>query len=293
MLGKALKRKVSLLTDTGRKKRLRHDILSYYSQVPVLQLSSEETEAIDFLKRNRLHVFPYPFVNTYTGSEVNVLEDKALGLKFVIHEGKKLYFKRKWGVRKIKRNYSYLLLEQDLASPHRYLTKEFKVLPGDVVADAGAAEGNFALSIVEIARKIYLFETDPEWVEALEATFAPWKEKVEIINKFVSNRDDAEHQSLDSFFSEKETVNFIKADVEGAEAQLLQGAAHLLSQSSPPHVAITTYHQQQDAEDLSQLLLERGYRIEFSDGFMIFHHDKHLKAPYLRRGLIRASYQSN
>jgi 16S rRNA A1518/A1519 N6-dimethyltransferase RsmA/KsgA/DIM1 with predicted DNA glycosylase/AP lyase activity len=36
--------------------------------------------------------------------------------------------------------------------------------------------------------RIYMFEYDKEWIAALETTFEPYKDKVEIINKYVSNK---------------------------------------------------------------------------------------------------------
>jgi len=68
--------------------------------------------------------------------------------------------------------------EQDNQSPHLYLTAEFQVDINSIVVDAGVAEGNFALSVVEKAKILYLIECDTEWMEALRLTFAPWKEKV-------------------------------------------------------------------------------------------------------------------
>lgn len=49
--------------------------------------------------------------------------------------------------------YRFLLQVQDAASPHRYQTRQFCVCKGEVVLDAGAAEGNFALEIVDVAEK--------------------------------------------------------------------------------------------------------------------------------------------
>ena len=48
-----------------------------------------------------------------------------------------------------------------------------------------------------------MFEYDSEWREALEATFTPWADKVEIINKYVSDHDDESHIRFDSFFRKK------------------------------------------------------------------------------------------
>ena len=88
-------------------------------------------------------------------------------------------------------------------SPHRYLTESFTIGQNDVLADIGAAEGNFSLAVIEKVKKIYIFEYDQEWIEALRATFAPWSDKVEIINKFVSDKNDEYHIRFDTFFENK------------------------------------------------------------------------------------------
>ena len=106
-------------------------------------------------------------------------------MKYVIQDGKKLYFKKRWSKQRIRRAYSDLSREQDPDSPHRYLSDSFYPEINDEIADIGAAEGNFSLSVIEKVRKIYLIENDPEWTEALNATFAPWKEKVDIIRKIL------------------------------------------------------------------------------------------------------------
>ena len=100
--------------------------------------------------------------------------------------------------------------EQDPASPHRYLTDDFSVQHGDHVADIGVAEGNFGLSIIDKVDKLYLFENNPGWCEALETTFAPWKQKVEIINQEVSSQFVDNKITIDKYFGDKR-VDFFRA----------------------------------------------------------------------------------
>jgi hypothetical protein len=184
--------------------------------------------------------------------------------------------------------YNWLLVEQDSLSPHCYETAEFHVSEGDVVIDAGAAEGNFALSVIEKVKKIYLFEVDKAWIAALEATFVPWKEKVVIVNKYISDNNKKNGIALDTFFG-NEKIDFIKADIEGAEPQLLTGASTLLSRQTPMKITLCTYHRHNDAEVLNRMLIEKGFHTEFSRGYMLFLYDKALAPPYLRKALVRAT----
>ena len=97
------------------------------------------------------------------------------------------------------------------------------------MVDVGAAEGIFALSNVEQAGRIVLFESSKEWIEPLKATFAPWKEKVEIVNKFAGDISNAKCVTLDDYFVPGDKLSFLKIDVEGAESRLLSGCKRILS----------------------------------------------------------------
>ena len=80
-------------------------------------------------------------------------------------------------------------MEQDHRSPHRYFDhiEEFK---DKVLLDVGAAEGILSLMAIEQVKHVYLFECSEDWIDALNKTFEPWKDKVTIIKKFVSDKDD-------------------------------------------------------------------------------------------------------
>ena len=268
-------------------KELRKSILEYYSGIPG-EPSKEIEVVLDYLRSNPIAVFPYPFQNKYNADEIEVLEDKTRDLRYVMLDGKKLYFKKRWSKQRIQHSFNELTKEQDLQSPHRYLNENFKIDEGEVLVDIGVAEGNFALGAVEKASRLILFETDKEWIEALNATFEPWKDKVLIVNKFVSDITNATNTTLDDFIGVDEKVTFLKIDVDGAESRLLKGSQRILSEQKPLKVAVCTYHKQNDEKDFTELLSQNGFQTSHSDGFMLFYYDKKMQAPYLRRGLIRA-----
>lgn len=268
-------------------KQLPKAILNYYASLPE-QPSREIKEALDYLKTHPLAVFPYPFQDEYIAENIEVFEDKEKGLRYVLQDGKKLYFKKRWGVKKIQNLYNLLSKEQDIRSSHRYLTSQFTFDDGEILVDVGAAEGNFALSIVEKASEIILFEADKEWIEPLNATFEPWKDKVQIIYKYVSDQTDSTNTRLDDSISHGTTPMFLKIDVEGAESRLLKGAQRIFEEQKQLKVAICTYHKQNDEKDFNEFLIGKGFKTASSDGYMLFYFDKKMKAPYFRRGLIRA-----
>ena len=62
---------------------------------------------------------------------------------------------------------------------------------------------------------VYLFECDEDWIEPLIATFKPWESKIEIVRKFVSNKNGDNITSLDTFLKNKSINLFLKMDIEG------------------------------------------------------------------------------
>ena len=268
--------------------RKRDDILSYFRKhVPE---NKEIEEAVNYLKNSSLHTFCAPFREAYKWENINVLIDASNGLRYVMHQGKKLYFVRSFNDRTVKYCYNGLRTEQDPDSPHCYLSDSFTVKQDDVLLDVGSAEGIFALTHIDKLKHVVLFERDPQWVEALEATFAPWKEKVTIIRKYVSDCDDAENITIDSFLADKPYIpTFIKIDVEGAEKRVLNGMQKTIKLAELK-MALCTYHQQKDFGEFSHYLSDIGFKWNASKCVMLFLNDlESVRAPYFRKGLIRAS----
>jgi hypothetical protein len=262
-------------------------IINYLVNLKDKTKDEEIISVINFFENNGFSVFPYDFIYTYFANKIKVFYDRTCNMKYVLHENKKMYFPVDWTEGKIKNYYNGLLTEQDADSPHRYETNDYKVEAGDVIVDIGSAEGIWALTYVENAKKIYLFECQEHWIQALLKTFEPWKNKVEIIKKYVSNSTKGNEITLDDFLQGKE-IDFIKADIEGAEIRFLEGAAKTISNTGNLRLLICTYHKQDDAEKIKGILIEHGFSVEYSKGYMIFIYDKDLKEPYIRRGLIRA-----
>jgi len=279
------------LKNIQRKRELsgmKNKILSYYAKHASEQ--KEVEESIKYLRHSPLRTFCSSFADAYKWENIEVLMDTSNGLRYVMHQGKRLYFVRSFNDRTVKYCYSGLITEQDPDSPHCYLGEDFKVLADDVLLDVGSAEGIFSLTHIEKLKQVILFERDPQWVEALEATFAPWKEKVTIVRKYVSDCNDEENVTIDSFLSDKPYIpTFIKIDVEGAEQRVLDGMQQTIKLNDL-RLALCTYHQQNDFKHFASFLSEKGFKWSASKGVMIFLNDLNsLQAPYFRKGLIRAN----
>ncbi len=270
-----------------RAKNLKSAIFKYYGK-EFNPLTTDLKEVLSYLNANPITVFPYEFQDCYDAQSIEIQTDPVKKLKYVLQDGKRLYFKKRWSSARIRHSFNELSKEQDRNSPHRYLTDNFKVEIGEILVDIGVAEGNFALSNVEKASKLILFETDKEWIEALQATFEPWRDKVSIVNKFVSNQSNKTSTTLDDFFAGQDEITFVKIDVDGAESKLLEGCQRILSGNKPLKLAICTYHKQNDEQEFRQILTKYGFEVSNSKGYMLFHYDKSMQKPYFRRGLLRA-----
>lgn len=223
--------------------------------------------------------------------------DEKHKLSFVIHNNNRLYFPKGWSPETASNAYRNYIERENLLgggytekAPHQYITESFHVEQGDIVVDAGCAEALFALDSVEKAKHLYLLETDAIWLKPLQATFSPYKDKVTIIQKFLGSEESENTVTLNSLFDKisKESF-FVKMDIEGAEESVIQGSKDFLTSQNKIKLACCTYHKAQHAETISSLLKDMGYKLEFSDGYMLFPWDKNQQPPYFRKGLIRAT----
>lgn len=249
-------------------------------------------EILEVIKERKfVAAYNQKFTSEYILSEKNleaVHYDNNSGMYYVLLNGKKMFYPKSCSKEVVACNFNFINLEQDERSPHRYLDKNFNVEEGDVIIDAGVAEGNFALDVIEKASKVYLIECGHEWVEALEKTFEPWKEKVVIIEKMLGEINDDMHISIDNFVTENE-VNFIKMDVEGAEIESLRGASKVLKNSRNIKCAICAYHRKNAEKDIRAIMEEQGFFTTTTAGYMFFKEDMDSWVDgELRRGIVRA-----
>ncbi|GHV21192.1 hypothetical protein FACS1894174_04270 [Bacteroidia bacterium] len=265
---------------------LRRKILTYYGKNPPDTSDKGKIDALDFLKANRITYFPYNFTLKYHPDNFEIFFDSEKQMYYVLYENQsRLYLKKKYTEKEAREYYHSIRIEQDVNSPHRYMSSDFYVSENDVVADVGGAEGIFALdSLHRNASKAYIFEPDNEWLEPLKATFEPWKDRVEIIQKFVSDRNDDKNISLDSFFSGKKLPDMVKLDVEGMERSVFAGAKKILDHS-PQKIATCTYHRHNDDVEFPKMLADKGYKTFVSPNYMLTI-DDNLRAPFFRRGLV-------
>ena len=266
------------------KKYLESNIINTYHDSD----DDEIKDIINNIKKNGLQIISSTLKNEYKAENINVFFDKIKGLKYVNFKGnKKIYFKKRWSKKRIQRALNQLLIEQDINSPHRYLTNKFNVDKDTIVADIGCAEANFSLEIIDKVKHIYLFETNNVWDEPLKATFEKYKHKVTIVNKMFSNIDSEKSVDGGKFLKDK-GINFLKIDVDGFEDEVMASIDEILKNSSKMKILLCTYHSDNDFKKYSRILKGYKYKVSNSKGYMIFYWDKKLDHPFLRRGVLRA-----
>lgn len=265
---------------------LRRRIISYFARHKN-DYPAEYIEKAESLKSHKLHFMPAELVDKYRDVTAEVHHQD--GLPYVIHNGKKLFFRSELSDGSVQRLYRGLIMEQDYSSPHCYVDDQFGVCQGDVLLDLGAAEAIFTLDNIEKLEHAYLFECNDNWFAPLKATFEPWKDKVTIIRKYVSAENNDTNISIDEFVAKYNTkVNFIKMDIEGAECEALKGGEQTLRNSTHCiRLAICCYHRPLDCEYISNMMAEWNYKYKVNEGLLCYKYQPY--PPYFRRGVIKAS----
>jgi len=168
---------------------------------------------------------------------------------------------------------------------HHYEVPETKVQPGDVVLDCGAAEGLFALSVLERARQVVIFEPSPDFSDSLRRTFGDAPNATVVaaalgsaegkaflaggsLYGFVSMDDGIPINitTVDAWAANANTrVDFIKGDLESFEFEVLKGARATIRRDMPK-IALTAYHPGNNWREmvtfLSELVPEYQFRLK-------------------------------
>lgn len=214
--------------------------------------------------------------------------DQEAGMYYVMEQGKPMYLPIEIYPTKadVVDYINVLHMEQDSRSPHRYMNERMEVPEDAVVIDAGVAEGNFSIGIIDKVKKLYLVECDSRYIRALEWTFKDYMDKVVIVDKFLSGHEDEQNITIDAIM-QGEPLDYLKMDIEGAEVEALQGGEKTLERSADLKCNVCVYHRLHDNEVITEILSGHNMEVVNTPGYMMFHLDKEYP-HYPRKGLAQA-----
>lgn len=241
---------------------LKSKIIYYFS---ILFPKNEYYDAYRFAGKYGITNHPFESSLIYADILISVKYDE--NLPYVVHNGKRLYFPKDMSEHEIIINYRYLLIEQDVDSPHRYIDS-YQRLQDKILLDIGGAEGVFTLDAIDYIKEGYIFECQKRWIEALQRTFSPWNDKIKIIRKFVGENDSDETITLDSFLKDNYDNLHLKMDIEGSEISALKGATNMLTRGKNISFSICTYHKKDDCNNITSLITAMGYDYVLTKGYM-------------------------
>jgi len=265
----------------------RKAVLKHYRNFDPNTLPPEVREGLKYLRYHKYSSFPYKWTKQYDNLFPEIFRDEANQCYYIFFDKKRMYFPKNFTTTKVIWAVRSILREQDPLSPHLYLKGDFQVEQGSIIVDAGVAEGNFALSVVDKAKRLYLIECDNGWMEALRLTFAPWKEKVVFVEKYMSDIQSDTTVSIDELLSREDGENyFIKLDIEGYEQKALSGMKRLMESANPVKMNVCTYHHPYDLKEIQVILQSYGFTCQVSDGFVLYFQPG--EEPSFRKVLIRA-----
>lgn len=195
--------------------------------------------------------------------------------------------------------YPYIVSERHKWSQCEETYEQFgiEVEREDIVIDIGANIGVFSIFSAAKGAYVYSFEPIPSVIKELEKTIdcnREFSDRIKIQPYALSNKVGQLEFNIDPnniggssayfnaggdnkimldsitldewvFMNGIEKVDFIKADIEGAERYMLEGARNTLKKFKPK-LAICTYHFPEDKELLTKIILEANPNYKISYG---------------------------
>jgi len=165
---------------------------------------------------------------------------------------------------------------------HYYQKAHTEIADGERLLDIGTAEGLLPLTVAEKCDHMYLVEPSRIFYQTLQKTFSKFEKKVTLYNVAVGNEDGEipfDENSLDGKVATAGTstynisilkidtligdnkITYLKADIEGFEAEMLKGAEQTIK-TNKPKIAITTYHLQNDPNEIISII--KGFVPEYN-----------------------------
>lgn len=149
----------------------------------------------------------------------------------------------------------------------QYFLEGFTPSAGDIAIDGGAYDGGTAIAFAKCGAKVFAFEMDAVNYKKCIARLNNSKFDITLENLGLSNKEGEEKYflwntasrknssgnltakfiDLDTYVARKNLprVDYIKLDIEGAELEMLHGAAKTITRCKPK-MAVSAYHKPED-----------------------------------------------
>lgn len=243
--------------------------MKYIWRLQILLFWLKEKRNVSFL--SLLRAISRPRFKKRASRYITSIQEEGADYVVAFQEGQKLYFPKSVSLAAL---YHVVCEICDRKNWHYYEIPETKVKPDDIVVDCGAAEGLFSLLIQDRCREVYVIEPSPIFLTSISKTFKD-KSNVTILpvalgkvtgtmyltnegmESKVSEKENGPAITIETidnlFFHQGKKITYLKADIEGYELEMLEGA-RLTIKECKPTIAITTYHHREDAKEITHFL---------------------------------------
>ena len=225
----------------------------------------------------------------YEQAVSGLLYDASCDMFYVMIDGKPLYYPQEFSDEQVLERYRKLCEEQDRESAHCYRNGNLQIPDGAVIMDAGAAEGYFALTVIEHAGRVYLTDRDERWNAAWQKTFAPYRDKVVFLHGVLGGSEaGCDVMTIDDIIGTGR-LDFLKVDVGGAEQEVLLGAQKVLGNAAAMRCVVAAYHTHESEAQIEHILRENGFQTDRADGYFLhMDYEKPVWENELRHALVWA-----
>ena len=186
----------------------------------------------------------------------------------------------------IKGNLTGKISDYRFAPEAQYFLDGFLLSAGEIAIDGGAYDGATAIEFAKLGAKVYAFEMDATNYKNCAARINKFNGDITLENLGLSDKEGEESYFYNSAGSRKNPrgnltakfidldtytaqnniphVDYIKLDIEGAELDMLHGAAKTIT-AFKPKMAVSAYHKLEDLWTLATYIksLRADYEFEF------------------------------
>jgi len=240
-----------------------------------------DTAFVPFFARHGMEVLTYSNDERFFFLMTHLPELYAVHEMLASDESKKVFRAS------IKGDITGKISDYRFAPEPQYFLEGFTPAAGDIAIDGGAYDGGTALAFAKCGAKVFAFEMDEanykncaarlgrfgDFDITLENLGLSDKESVEnyfsggtASNKRSDGNLTANFIDLDTYVARKNLphVDYIKLDIEGAELDMLHGAAKTITRCKPK-MAVSAYHKPEDLWTLATYIksLRPDYEFEF------------------------------